>query len=90
VLKGLIEEGLHTRTVAVRKNSPLAAKTLKELQFRNRYGITILAVKRGDQTTNNPAGEFKLAPDDQLVMVADANQFESISELFRRDDGSDG
>jgi CPA2 family monovalent cation:H+ antiporter-2 len=87
VLKGLREEGLHTRTVTVRENSPLPGKTLKELQFRNRYGITILAVKRGEQTTNNPAGEFKLAPDDQLVMVADANQFESISGLFRSDDG---
>jgi CPA2 family monovalent cation:H+ antiporter-2 len=87
VLKGLDEEGLHTRTVTVRESSPLSGQTLKDLQLRNRHGITVLAVKRGHQTFNNPAGEFTLAPDDRLVLVADAQQFEISSELFRGTDG---
>jgi CPA2 family monovalent cation:H+ antiporter-2 len=82
-LKGLDDEGLHTRTVTLREDSPLSGQTLKELQFRNRYGITVLAVKRDRQTFKNPSGEFALVPGDCLVMVADAQQFEIASKLFR-------
>src|SRR5699024_7236300 len=46
VLKGLDEEGLHTRVVAVREDSPAAGQTLKDLKLRKKYGITVLTVRR--------------------------------------------
>lgn len=83
VLQGLDEEGLHTRAVAVRKNSPVAGKTLKELQLRNKYGITALAVKRDGKTIGNPEGDFSIKPEDRLVLIAEAEQFQKCAELFR-------
>ncbi|WP_243665290.1 NAD-binding protein, partial [Rhodothermus marinus] len=47
VLQGLDEEGLHTRAVVVREGAPVAGKTLAELNLRQRYGLTVLAVRRG-------------------------------------------
>jgi CPA2 family monovalent cation:H+ antiporter-2 len=82
-LKNLGGEGLLTRTVTIRKNAPIAGKTLGETQFRNKYGITILAVKRGEEQTGNPAGDFRLKAGDQLVMMAEAQRFEASKELFR-------
>ncbi|HEX6983111.1 MAG TPA: cation:proton antiporter [Balneolaceae bacterium] len=83
VLQGLDEEGLHTRAVTVRDGSPAAGKTLQELHLRNKYQLTVLAVKRGDQTIGNPAGDFKLKAADRLVMVADAEQFAKCADIFR-------
>lgn len=83
VLQGLDEEGLHTRAVAVREQSQAAGKTLKELQLRNEFGLTVLAVKRGDRTIGNPSGDFRLEAEDRLVLVGSADQFVGCADLFR-------
>jgi len=83
VLQGLDEEGLHTRAVVVREGASVAEKTLQELQLRNKYNLTVLAVKRDDKTIGNPAGDFKLHPGDRLVMVGLAERFAECAELFR-------
>lgn len=83
VLQGLDEEGLHTRAVVVRENTPVAGKTLQELKLRNKYNLTVLAVRRNDKTIGNPAGDFKVQPGDRLVMVGLADRFAQCSDLFR-------
>jgi CPA2 family monovalent cation:H+ antiporter-2 len=83
VLQGLDEEGLHTRAVAVRERSEAAYKTLEELELRNKHQLTVLAIKRGDQTIGNPSGDFELQPDDRLVMVGNADQFVNCADIFR-------
>ena len=83
VLQGLDEEGLHTRAVVVREGASVAEKTLQQLQLRNKYNLTVLAVKRDDRTIGNPAGDFKLHPGDRLVMVGLAERFAECAELFR-------
>jgi CPA2 family monovalent cation:H+ antiporter-2 len=83
VLEGFSEEGLHTRTVAVRDEARAAGKTLEELALRRDYGLTVLAVRRGDRTIGNPAGDFQVQPGDQLVLIGDAQQFDQCGTLFR-------
>ena len=87
VLQGLDDEGLHTRAVVVREGAPAAEKTLQELQLRNKYNLTVLAVKRDDRTIGNPAGDFKLHSGDRLVMVGLAERFAECAELFRVSQG---
>jgi len=83
VLEGFSEEGLHTRTVAVRAEAHAAGKTLEELALRRDHGLTVLAVRRGDRTIGNPAGDFRVQPGDQLVLIGGAVQFDSCCSLFR-------
>lgn len=83
VLKGLDEEGLHTRAVLVREGSYAAGKTLAELMLRNKYEITVLTVQRGDKNIGNPAGPFQLEAGDRLVMVGLATRFADAAEVFR-------
>jgi len=83
VLQGLDEEGLHTRAVAVRADSPAAGKTLADLKLRKNYGITVLAIKREGQAIGNPAGDFRLEVDDRLVLMGNADQFIECADLFR-------
>jgi CPA2 family monovalent cation:H+ antiporter-2 len=83
MLDSLDEEGLHTRTVTVREDSAISGKTLQELNLRNKYGLSVLAVKRGDKTIGNPAANMYLDRDDRLVIVGTADQFEKSLSLFR-------
>lgn len=85
VLKGLDEEGLHTRAVLVRKGSYAAGKTLADLMLRNKYEITVLTVQRGDKNIGNPAGPFQLEAGDRLVMVGLATRFADAAEVFREE-----
>ncbi|MEX2364674.1 MAG: TrkA C-terminal domain-containing protein, partial [Balneolaceae bacterium] len=89
VLKGLDEEGLHTRAVVVREGSQAAGKTLAKLALRNKYQITILAVNRSGKTIGNPAGDFLLQNGDRLVMVGLASRFADAAEIFREDKNPD-
>jgi CPA2 family monovalent cation:H+ antiporter-2 len=84
VLQGLDEEGLHTRAVAVRDDSPAVGKTLRELELRKKYGLTVLAVKREERTIGNPSADFRLKPDDRLVLIGNADQFVDCGDLFRQ------
>jgi len=86
VLQGLDEEGLHTRAVVVRERAPAAGKTLKELELRNTYNLTILAVRRNEKTFGNPSGEFRIEPGDRLVLVGLAGRFAESAGLFRTPD----
>jgi len=83
VLQGLDEEGLHTRAVMVRENSYADGKSLQELHLRNKYGITVLTIKRDYQTIGNPDGNFKLTANDRLIMMGNADQFVKCAHLFR-------
>lgn len=87
VLQGLDEEGLHTRAIVIRENTPVSGKTLQELQLRNKYNLTVLAVRRDGKTIGNPAGDFKVQPRDRLILVGLADRFAESSELFRTGDG---
>ena len=83
VLQGLDEEGLHTRAVAVRDGAPAAGRTLADLRLRQDHGLTVMAVRRGRETVGSPAGDFRVAPGDRLVMVGSADEFAHSADLFR-------
>lgn len=83
VLQGLDEEGLHTRAVAVREGAPAAGKTLGELELRRKFGLTVLAVRRGGKTSGGPAGNFRVELGDRLVLVGTADKFAECAGLFR-------
>ena len=82
-LDGLSEDGLHTRAVTVRANAPAAGQTLDALALRRDHGLTVLAVRRGDDTIARPGGAFRVEAEDQLVLVGEARQFEHCCAVFR-------
>jgi CPA2 family monovalent cation:H+ antiporter-2 len=83
VLQGLDEEGLHTRAVAVRKNSFADGKSLQDLKLRNQFEITVLTVSRAGKNIANPAGNFILQPGDRLIMMGEASKFAEAAQVFR-------
>lgn len=56
----------------------LAYKTLKETNLRVKYGVNVVAIKRGHELLVSPPGEEKLYPDDILILIglnADLERF---------------
>ena len=43
--------------------------TLREVEFRGKYGFTVLALYRNDRSYRTDVGEFKLALGDSLLMI---------------------
>ncbi|WP_461829228.1 potassium channel family protein [Aquifex sp.] len=57
----------------------LTGKSLKELDLRKQYGITVLAIKRGDAVLVNPPAEEVIRKGDILLILASE---ESVKKLL--------
>ncbi len=55
-------------------------KTLAEANLRQKYGLTVLAVRRGNETIVNPPATFILTEGDELIVIGDMEEAERLSE----------
>jgi len=63
------------------KASPkLINKTLKELDLRNRYGINVLALKRGDEVIVNPSAKDVILHGDVLLVLGSEESVQKMAE----------
>ncbi len=56
-------------TVRIKEGSPIAGKTLAEVGFRKKFGVTVLAIQRGKETITNPSGDIRLVPEDIVILI---------------------
>ncbi len=68
VLTRYIDE-LDFNSYRIDHNSPVIGKTIAELDLRNIYGITVVAIRRKGQVILNPGGEEILMDGDYLVLL---------------------
>jgi trk system potassium uptake protein len=57
----------------------MLGKTLRELDIRRRFGVSVLAIKRGENLIVNPMGDEKILPGDILVVLGTTEQFSSMA-----------
>lgn len=69
-------------TVRVQAGAELEGKTLAETDLRQKYGVTLLAIRRGSDTVTNPAGDVRLVADDILVILSTPGTLSSMMNLF--------
>lgn len=67
------EEGIAEVMVAV--NSNLIGSTLKELRFRQRYNVTVLAIRRGEEVVRDRLGKVPLRFGDLLLLQGPKQSF---------------
>lgn len=88
--KSLLEEilfGEHTfidiEELVVQPDSPIIGKSLKELDLRKKFGITVIAIKKSDgKVFYTPGGDLKIDPLDILIVVAPKNKLEEAVKLL--------
>ncbi len=58
-----------------------AGKSLKDLDMRNKFGLSVVVVKRGDQVVANPAASELLKIGDILVLFGTHESIEKLARL---------
>lgn len=71
--------------VDVEADSPLAGRSLREADIRQRTGVSVLAVQRGDETITNPGGETQLEAGDTLIAVGTGEECQRFQSLVGGD-----
>jgi len=66
----------------VEEQSLLAGKTLAEIKLRNRYGITLFALKRADQLIDHPHSGTRLQAGDIAYILGKPEQIANSTHLF--------
>ena len=60
--------------VEIKARDKWIGKTLKELKFRNNFGMNVLLVKKENTKLEiSPDGDYKIEPNDRLVVIDDKN-----------------
>lgn len=68
-LECLVIEGLEMESFLIEANSWFKGKTIRELDLRNIAGVTIIAVRRNNETILNPRPDLSLEEGDVIVYV---------------------
>lgn len=76
--------GMQVGRFRIPEQSAVAGKTLAEIELRQRYSMTLLAVCRGSHLLSNPDGDVRLFPGDELILIGPPERLEEVSEAFRR------
>lgn len=78
----LLTKDLHMADFDVSPDSPSIGKTLKELNFRQRCGISVVSIIRGEQRINIPGGMECLYPYDKIIVVGSDKEMERFREYI--------
>jgi len=57
----------------------MLGKTLRELDVRRRFGVSVLAIKRGENLIVNPVGDEKVLPGDILLVLGTTEQLSTMA-----------
>src|SRR5690606_37350847 len=72
-------------TVAVEEGAPAAHRSLVDLGLRDRWGSTVLSVKRaGGEEMVLPDGSCVLRPGDNVLLLVDRERSAGLYDQFRK------
>ncbi len=74
ITKKLMERDIHFESFTVSPDSKYIGYPLKELHFREKYGINIVSIIRGIHRINIPGGSDYLYPLDKIIVLGNDNQ----------------
>ena len=59
-------------------------KTLKDINFRNKYGVNVVAVKQENDIQVSPGAEYMITPKDIIVAIGTNEQLENIQKKIKK------
>lgn len=75
--------GIEISTLRVGESSPAAGSSLAEMELRKRHGVTVVAIRRGEEMLVDPEPETKMLPNDILVVLGAPERLAAALPLFR-------
>ncbi len=72
---------IEVETIRMSENSPLAGKTLSDVGFRRKYGVTVLAIQRGTPTMTNPSADTRILGQDIIVLIGTRKDIAGLTSV---------
>jgi len=69
--------------------SPLVGQRLADSDLRSVYGVTVIAIRRGDELRPNPGGDERIEAGDLLVVMGLGEEVAAASALVTREGDAD-
>jgi len=66
-------------SIRVNEKAPVVGRSLAELQLRTKYGVNLLAIRRGPQILANPDGQTQILADDILILLGSPSNLVPIA-----------
>ncbi len=79
----LLDRDIHIGMFTIPEDSKWAGKTLKNLKFRNRFGVHVSSIIRGVQHINIPTGSSILFPNDKIQVIGDDEQLANFGKTMK-------
>ncbi|WP_442787295.1 cation:proton antiporter domain-containing protein [Flavobacterium suncheonense] len=76
----------HMADFEIAKESNLAGKTLEELQLREKTGINIAFIKRGEISINVPSRNERLFPGDEIHVIGTDDQIKEFKSFLDKNE----
>jgi CPA2 family monovalent cation:H+ antiporter-2 len=73
----------HLTELTVSPESKLVGRSLVELAIREKYGVNIALIERGNKMIPTPARDERLYPNDKVMLIGTDDQLAAITELFK-------
>ncbi len=70
-------------TLRVDEKSPVVGNSLAQIGLRQKYGVTLLAIRRDSQIMSNLRGDAKICAGDLLVVLGQTDEIAAATRLFR-------
>ncbi len=80
IAKTLLSKDIHLEEIEVSPDSPKAGRTLRDLKFRQRMGLSIVTIIRGTKKINIPDAYERIYPYDRLIV---AGSDENLNNMIK-------
>jgi len=74
--------GVDIQVLKVGSGSSFDGKTLAEMEFRKKHGVTVLSVRRGSNIIHTPEGSFLLQAKDACVLLGKPENLLNVRKFF--------
>ena len=74
--------GIDIQVLKVGRGSDFDGKTLADLDFRRKHGVTVLSVRRRSNMISTPAGDFILQANDACILLGKTEDLYNVRKFF--------
>ncbi|MDR0828144.1 MAG: cation:proton antiporter [Desulfovibrio sp.] len=74
---------INVTAMTVENGAMLAGLSLKDSEVRRKYGLTVMAIQRGEEITGNPGGDFTIQAGDVAYVFANPTSLSASAHIFR-------
>lgn len=74
--------GVDIQVLKVGRGSNFDGKTLEDLEFRKKHGVTVLSIRRGSDMIYTPEGNFLLKAKDACILLGKPEDLSNVRKFF--------